>query len=145
MVNLREITMDNFIPVIKLKLNETDKRMVATNGFSLAEAYVDKVSQPRGIYDDDKLVGFVMYDFNQKEKKGYISRLMVADEFQGNGYGRQGLLLAMEELRKNPDMQCIQISYHPDNIKARTLYLDIGFVENGEQVDGEDIAIYDIL
>ena len=136
--------MGNFHDVLKLKLNEQDTKMVAPNMYSLAEAYADQVSICRGIYSDDTLVGFIMYDFNEKEKRGYISRLMVDDQYQKNGYGKAGLKLALDHLKTLKGIKEIQISYHPDNIKARTLYLDLGFIENGEIVDGETVSIMSI-
>lgn len=144
MIQLKPIDMANFEAVIHLELNASDRKMVAPNIYSLAEAYADRVSKALAIYDDDQLVGFVMYDYNKEERKGYISRLMVADRFQGKGYGRQGLLLALEELQISPGIERIQISYHPDNIKARQLYLSLGFKETGDEVHGEKVAMMEL-
>ena len=144
MINLKEITMENFHDVINLKLSDTDKTMVASNMYSLAEAFADKVSICKAIYHDETLVGFIMFDYNQKEHKGYISRLMIEDKHQGNGFGTQALEMAIEQLIKNKDIERIQISYHPDNIKAKKSYAKVGFIETGDFVDGEAIAIIDV-
>ncbi|QMS84807.1 GNAT family N-acetyltransferase [Candidatus Xianfuyuplasma coldseepsis] len=141
MVTLKEITMDNFFDVIRLSLDDIDRKMVASNVFSLAEAYADKVSQPRGIYDDDTLVGFVMYDYNESEHKGYVSRLMVDQKYHRKGYARQAMNIVLDTLQKIDGIHEIQISWRPDNDKASPLYHDLGFVENGEFVDGEVVAI----
>ncbi len=144
MVSLRKINMDNFHEVISLKLDDQDKQMVAHNMYSLAEAYADQVSICRGIYNDDTLVGFVMYDFNESEKKGYISRLMIDQKYQRQGFGRDGLRQALDHLKSFPGIEKIQISYHPENKKARLLYLDLGFIENGEFVDEEVVAMLEL-
>jgi len=112
--------------------------------YSLAEAFADKVSICKAIYHDETLVGFIMFDYNQKEHKGYISRLMIEDKHQGNGFGTRALEMAIEQLIKNKDIECIQISYHPDNIKAKKSYAKVGFIETGDFVDGETIAIIDV-
>jgi len=145
MIELREVTMENFDKVIRLKLDEFDKTMVASNLYSLAEAFADKVSIPRAIYADNQLVGFIMYEYKEEEKKGYISRLMIANEYQRKGYGRAGLTLAIEYLKKHEGIISIRISYHAENTKGRTLYLDLGFVENGEIDCGETVAVMELL
>ncbi len=144
MITLKEITMENFNQVIRLKLNDFDKTMVASNLYSIAEAYADKASMPRAIYHDDEVVGFIMYDYRESEKKGYISRLMIADEHQRKGYGREGLKLVLEDLKKHIGIKSIRISYHAENAKGRTLYLDLGFVENGEIDCGETVAVIEL-
>ncbi|MBN2540609.1 MAG: GNAT family N-acetyltransferase [Bacilli bacterium] len=145
MVTLRKINMDNFEEVIHLKLSGSDKEMVASNLYSLAEAYADSVSIARAIYKDEFLVGFIMYDYNAIEQKGYISRLMIDMHHQGNGYAEAAMRIALTDLKTNPDIQRIQISYAPNNVKARALYYKLGFVENGETVaDGELVAMIEL-
>lgn len=136
--------MENFDKIIRLKMDDFDKTMVASNLYSLAEAYADKASIPRAIYADGQPVGFVMYEYKEEEKKGYISRLMVAGEHQRKGYGRAGLSLAIEDLKKHEGIISVRISYHAENLKGRTLYLDLGFVENGEIDCGETVAVMEL-
>ncbi len=140
MINLKKITMHNFIDIINLPLSDQDKKLVAPNIFSLAEAYADGVSVAKGIYDDDLLVGFIMYDYNQQEQKGYISRLMITSPKQGLGYGTKALKLVVDELMQIKELKTIQISYHENNQKARKSYKKVGFIETNEYVDGEIIA-----
>jgi len=66
MKSLREITMENFHNCLDLKVNEDQKNFVASNMYSLAEAKADGVSVPLAIYDDETMVGFVMYNFDTK-------------------------------------------------------------------------------
>ena len=141
MITLKEINMDNFEAIINLPLSEEDKKMVAPNIYSLAEAYADQVSIAKGIYNNDDLVGFVMFDYNEKEKKGYISRIMITTNQQGNRYGTSALKLVIDELLKNKDLKTIQISYHPNNQRARNSYRKVGFVETNEYVHNEIIAL----
>jgi diamine N-acetyltransferase len=145
MITLRRITMDNFHDVLNLELTDDDKKMVAPNMYSLAEAYADQVSIARAVYEGDTLVGFVMYDYNAPEKKGYLSRLMIASAHQGRGYGREALRLAVEDLKRSPGIERIQISYHPDNEKARRSYRSVGFIENGEMVQNEVVAMLELI
>jgi len=136
-VTLREITMDNFSECINLKVKESQRGFVASNMYSLAEAKADDVSQPLAIYAGEQMVGFIMYDFEPREHRGYISRLMVAAEHQGQGHGRDAMQQVIERLCANPDCREIQTSFEPSNSAAEGLYASLGFVRTGEVSDGE--------
>ncbi|MBN1857860.1 GNAT family N-acetyltransferase [Candidatus Bipolaricaulota bacterium] len=138
-VTLREITMDNFRECIKLSVAEAQKGFVASNMYSLAEAQADGVSEPRAIYAGDQMVGFIMVDFEPKEDRGYISRLMVAEDHQGNGYGREAMRQVIERFKRNPACKEIQTAVVPENVAADTLYRSLGFEPTGEMDEGEAI------
>jgi diamine N-acetyltransferase len=139
-VTLRKITMDNLIECIKLGVGETQKNYVASNVFSLAEAKADQVSNPLAIYADEQMVGFIMYDYNVGERRGYLSRLMVDARFQGNGYARAALAEVMDRLKRMPGIRDIQTSFHPENRAAESLYASSGLTRTGELVDGEVVV-----
>ena len=117
-VTLREITMSNFRECIQLRVGEDQKNFVASNMYSLAEAKADSVSNPYAIYAGDQMVGFIMYDFEPAENRGYISRLMKAI----------------------PECREIQPSYAPANAVAAGLYASLGFQQTGETVDDEIVV-----
>lgn len=142
MIHLEKITMTNFRDVLQIKINDEDKKMVASNMYSLAEAYADQVSIPRAIYQDEALIGFIMYNYSPKEKKGYVDRLMISSDEQGKGYGSTALQIVVQELLKEKEIEVIQISYMPQNDKARYSYKKIGFIEVDEFTEGEQIAYY---
>ena len=139
-VTLREITMDSFIECIKLKVRDNQTGYVATNVFSLAEAKADGVSIPLAIHADGKMVGFVMYDFEPKEDRGYISRLMIDARFQGKGFGRAAMQQVIDRFKQIPTCREIQTSYEPSNAAAEHLYTNLGFQQTGEEIDGETIV-----
>ncbi|MDD4904342.1 MAG: GNAT family N-acetyltransferase [Candidatus Bipolaricaulis sp.] len=138
-VTLREITMENFIECIKLRVGEA-QNFVAPNVYSLAEAKADKVSNPFAIYADEQMVGFIMYDCNVGERRGYLSRLMIDARFQGNGHARAALAGVMDRLRGMPEIRDIQTSFHPENHVAEALYASFGLTRTGELVDGEVVV-----
>lgn len=71
------------------------------------------VSNPRAIHAADQMVGFIMYDFEPEEDRGYISRLMVDARFQGQGHGRAAMEQVLERLMQIPEFREIQTSYVP--------------------------------
>jgi len=138
-ITLREITMANFRECLTLELDERQKNFVASNMYSLAEAKADGVSNPRAVYADEQLVGFIMYDFNTDEKRGYITRLMVDKGHQGHGYGRAAMQQVIDRFKANPDCREIYTSVDPENDVAKGLYVRLGFTLTGEVVDGEAV------
>lgn len=57
MIELKEITKDNYENVICLKVSENQEGYVSANVYSLAQAYVyNKTAFPFAIYADDMLV-----------------------------------------------------------------------------------------
>lgn len=139
-VTLREITMENFVECIRLAVTEQQKRFVATNVYSLAEAKADGVSNPLAVYAEDQMVGFIMYDFEPAENRGFISRLMIDVRFQGNGYGRAAMAQVVERLKEIPECREIQTSFAPANHVAERLYTSLGFTHTGETIDGEIVV-----
>ena len=138
-VTLRKVTNDTFRACIGLEVREDQKGYVASNMYSLAEAQADGVSEPRAIYADEEMVGFIMYDVEPEEGRGYIPRLMVDAVHQGNGYGRAAMQQVIDLFVANPDCKEIRTSIHPDNERARALYLSLGFELTGEMSDGEAV------
>ena len=139
-ITLRVIAMHNFTECIKLSVSDDQRAFVAENTYSLAEAKADGVSQPFAIYADNEMVGFIMYDFEPKESRGYVTRLMIDAKFQGKGYGRAALSEVLTRLRSIPECREIQTSYVPDNVVAKQLYESLGFKATGEVDDGEIVV-----
>ncbi|HPQ46685.1 MAG TPA: GNAT family N-acetyltransferase [Clostridia bacterium] len=143
-MELREISMENFLECIKLSVSDMQKGFVASNMFSLAEAKADGVSVPLAIYDGDTMVGFIMYDYDEKERTGWISRLMVDQRYQGRGHGRWAMMEVIGRLREIEGIKIMRTSFAPENSAARKLYTSLGFKLTGEQIDGEDVCIMEI-
>jgi diamine N-acetyltransferase len=89
----------------------------------------------------------VLYDEEDLEppealKNSYsIWRLMIDKKYQGKGYGRDAIRLALDFIRTWPcgKAEYCEISYEPENEAARNLYQSLGFMENGE-MDGDEIV-----
>jgi len=157
MITLRPITYDNFADCISLEPHEHQKKYIASNLFSLAEAYVALSSgafipMPFAIYDDDVMVGFIMLaydpaDEDEDDETVYkVCRLMIDKDHQGKGYGRRAMERALEIIRTFPHGEAglVVLSYNPDNEAARSLYSSLGFKETGEVEGGEVWAILEI-
>jgi diamine N-acetyltransferase len=135
-VRLREITEDNFGECLRLKVAEEQQGFVAPTIYSLAESSVHADWVPLAIYDEDTMVGFIMYGPNP----WYIIRLLVDQQHQGRGYGRAAMTEAIRRIKEQPDCREIYTSYEPDNEVAARLYESLGFVPTGEIDEGEIVV-----
>lgn len=152
MVELRKITYDNFNECIKLEPNEEQKNYVASNIYSIAEAYVvltnnECIPMPYALYNDDIMVGFIMLSYGEddknKDENVYgIWRFMIDKKYQGKGYGKEAMEKALELIRTFPHGKAstVYLSYEPENIVAKSLYASFGFEETGEIEEEEAVA-----
>ena len=145
MPEIRPVTRENWQQLIKLQVREEQKHFVASNLYSIAQAqFGDEFEghwdlHPFGIYDNDEPVGFLMYAFNFEHPthQAFIQRLMVAEKFQGKGYGRFGMQQMLEIFRADKRIHTVGISYEPENDAARKLYASLGFVETDRIIEDE--------
>ncbi len=137
MVTLEPITRDNLRAVVKLSVGDDQDGFVATNIMSIAQAYVEPTWTPLAIVANGEPVGFVMVGRDTDTGHDWIIRLMVDRAHQGKGYGKAGLLAAIERLRATPGNTEIRLSYVPGNAQAERLYQHVGFEATGEIDDGE--------
>jgi diamine N-acetyltransferase len=146
MIYLKEITKDNLFDVIKLSetLDEKQKRCVAHNAVSIAEAYVKPQAWPRAIYDDETLVGFVMLalhddDIIESDQPSYLLwRFMIAKPYQNKGYGKKVLYLIMEKARQDKQ-KYLYASCMVEDAMPLKFYLSYGFEDTHEKDGDEEI------
>ena len=143
-VSLRPVTPENFNEVARMQVRNDQKHFVASNLYSLAEAHVFPERYPLAIYADEIPVGFLMYCYWEERQQYWIFRLLVDEKYQGHGYGRAAMRLAIERIRALPGCTQIYISYEPENNAARTLYARLGFVITGEIVGEEEVAVLEV-
>ena len=155
MFKLKKINRNNVGEILKLEVFDNQKSFVATNNSSIIEAYIAITENNHvftfGIYNDDTPIGFLMigYDVNSdaedapKIAKGNynIWRLMIDKKFQGKGFGKKAMDLALEFINTFPcgTAKYCWLSYESDNGVARQLYKSVGFLGTDEK-DGEEIV-----
>jgi len=148
-VEICPVTTDNWRRLVKLKVRDDQQNFVASNLFSIAEAQFGfedegewKLS-PFGLYFNHEPVGFLMYGLNYGHSRfqAFIIRLMIDEQFQGQGYGKAAMKLLLDTFRADEKLKAVGISYEPHNEVARRLYAALGFVETGEMLDEETLAV----
>ena len=137
-VSLREIKRETLRPFLRMKVAESQERMVANNAVSIAQAHFEPKAWFRGIYADETPVGFIMLYDDPEEPVYFLWRLMVADEFQGMGYGRKAIAQLVEYVKTRPNATELKVSHVPDLPgNPGPFYQKLGFEYTGEEDDGE--------
>jgi diamine N-acetyltransferase len=140
-VQLREVTRDTVSAVCKLDAGD-DRKQVAPNSVSIAQAHFQGEAWFRAVYDDDLLVGFVMlYDptlvESPDEPDFFLWRLMIDQSHQGKGYGRAVVEALVEHVRTRPGAQRLLVSHFKSADRLSRFYQSLGFRYTGVEDDGE--------
>jgi len=139
-ITLRDVDENNFDEVISLHV----EKYCASNIYSLAQAKIFPDAIPLAIYNDDTLVGFIMYGIEPRDNNEYwIDRLMIDEKFQNKGYGKKALEIIIEKIKQDKTHNKIKISTNPENSNAIKMYKKLGFNETGELNFDEALLILD--
>jgi diamine N-acetyltransferase len=137
-VSLREITKETLRPFLKMKVAESQEKMVANNAVSIAQAHFEPCAWFRGIYANETPVGFIMLYDDPDEPVYFLWRLLVAEEYQGLGYGRKAIEQLVQYVKTRPSATELKVSYVkelPGN--PGPFYEKLGFEYTGEEEGGE--------
>ena len=130
MINLREITSKNLKSIIDLNVKEDQKDYVALNSVSIAQGHYSKSAWFKGIFNDDRPVGFVMLDLIEEENKCFLWRFMIDSKYQGKGFGKIALTQVIDFVRSLNLYTYIATSYVPAENGAGGFYKNFGFIES---------------
>ena len=140
MVYLEKVSEKTFRTVVRTKVSPEQENYVASNMFSLAQAWLYyENARPYAIMDDDRVVGFTMLDWDEEERSVGIWRFMIGIEDQNKGYGRAAMKELLNMIKDADKFDVVILDYAEGNIVARDLYYSFGFRETGEVDDDEVI------
>ncbi len=151
-VSLQKIDQDNWRECIQLEVREDQRRFIAPNVRSLAEACADRTFIPLAIYPEScrgpgrgAMVGFIMLEV-KGDGIGFIQRMMIDRNHQRQGYGRAAMIEAIRRLRLHPEVERIATSHCHDNEVAAKFYRSLGFAEwRGDWTDAIEGEVFLIL
>ena len=144
----KEICKNNLWDIMKLNVAPDQRKFVAPNSVSIAEANYSDYAWMRGLYVNDEPVGFLMMadpitgeEGEQEEYNGryFLWRFMVAENHQKKGYGKQALDKLCNYVRSRPNAEYLYASYHPGDHGPEKFYLNYGFEKTGEMLGDEAV------
>ena len=143
-VMLRPVTDDNLSAVIRLELGAGQEQFVASNAKSMAQAAFSRYAWPRAIYAGETPVGFVMLYDDPVTPEYFLWRLMIDHRYQRMGFARQAILQVIDYVCGRPNAQELLVSYVPGAGSPLPFYLSLGFVERGDEIEGERVMRLDL-
>ncbi|WP_440897912.1 GNAT family N-acetyltransferase [Amphibacillus sp. Q70] len=136
-IRLVEINDNNWNHFTSMYPGDEGANYIASNSYSLVQAYFEKTWLVKGISSDSIPIGFTMYGLDKKTNRYELCRLMIDYKFQEQGFGQKVLPIIIDEMFNNWNPEKIYLSTNPKNTRAIKLYEKLGFVKTDEMVDGE--------
>ena len=139
-VELREVTGDTVRAICALQVAPSQRRFVAPNAVSIAEAHFSPTAWFRAVVGDDVPVGFVLCSFEPETNEYYLWRFMIGEGFQGHGFGKAAISRVVEHVRTLPGATGLITSWVPGEGSPEGFYLGLGFTPTGEVDEGEVVG-----
>jgi diamine N-acetyltransferase len=142
-VSLRRITAKSVWIICNLSVSDSQKRFVAPNAVSIAQAHFCRNAWFRAIYAGETPVGFAMLYENPKRGTYALWRFMIDAKYQGRGYGSKALDLVIKRVRKKPKAKALTLSVVRAEGSPEVFYKMFGFDFTGKIEDGEHVMKLD--
>ena len=141
-VSLRPVDAGSWRDVARLTVAPGQERFVAAPTYYLAFCAYEDVWNPMSVHDagSGEVVGFLMWGIDDADGSCWLGGVFVDAGHQGRGVGRAAIVEALRALQPRVDSAGFALSYHPENVVAKSLYSSLGFVETGEVDEGEVVA-----
>lgn len=145
-VSLKEISANTVAEICRLTdtLPDYQRKFVASNAYSIAQAHFEPKAWFRGIYAGDEPVGFIMLFDDDEKQEYFLWRLMIAGPHQRKGYGQQAIEQLLDYVRTRPGATSLLTSYVPEEQGPGEFYHRLGFEATGEILDGETVVKLDL-
>lgn len=139
-VSLTPVDASSWRAVAAVEPRRDQAQWVAPVTRYLCLCLYDGVWQPLAVRAGDDVVGFVMWALDEDEGSHWIGGLVVDAAHQERGIGRATVTALLRMFEGLDGHREAALSYEPGNTAARRLYASLGFVETGEESDGELVA-----
>lgn len=148
MVQFVPIDEKNFEEVLQLKVNEHQSKFVAPNVRSLADCYLYRNNNdvfPYAIQKGETVVGFLLLDVDEENKKAMIWRMMIDRQHQGKGYGRQTVEKVIEWVKKENKYDVLVADYVKGNEVMGKLLRSLGFKDHSYNDEYDEFVLHYVL
>ncbi|MGX7014655.1 GNAT family N-acetyltransferase [Vagococcus silagei] len=122
-------------------MTEAQEDFVASTMYSLAEAKIFTENQPFAIYDEEQMVGFIMYSLDPDDNQYWVTRLLIDEKFQQKGYCSLAMKNILKLIKNEFNPKCVYTSFEPENKVAEKLYLKLGFLHTGRIIDDDELVL----
>lgn len=139
---LTEVNKDNWEACANLQLSVYQGGLAAPNLYLAADSDVEAAFVQLAICLDKEVIGFAMYGLDPDDGEYWIYRLMIDEDYQGNGYGKEALLNIIDRV-KATGAKRVFAGHKPPNTIAASMFAGLGFERTGQMLQGEFILKLD--
>ncbi|MBS4537715.1 GNAT family N-acetyltransferase [Clostridium sp. D2Q-11] len=143
MILFKEITKENFWDCISLEVTQEQVNFVTSNAVSIAQSKVQPECIPLAVYDEEVIIGFLMYCIDEDDGEYWIYRMMTDKNYQSKGYGKKALEELLRIIKEDKSHNKVFLGVHKQNTYAVKLYKSFGFYFNGQVFGDEHIMRLD--
>jgi diamine N-acetyltransferase len=152
LIHFERITAQTVLEICKMSetLPEKQRDSVADNALSIAQAHFSENVWMRAIYADQTPVGFIMLHLGSDWADGidcpgvFLWRLMIAQPYQGLGYGKKAIAKLVEHLRALGIPE-LYTSYSAAEGGPGEFYRKLGFVPTGDYYGDEPEVVLKLI
>jgi len=132
-ITLKEISAENWVQAVKLKVKDDQESFVASNAVSIAQSKFHTFLECYGFYNDETMVGFAAFGRNPEDDNIWIARYMIDQNFQGKGFGKEALQVLLSFMKEKYSCSEIYLDVAEENTLATNLYVKAGFKKTGKK------------
>lgn len=144
-VRLERVSEANLAGVLELRVRDDQRAFLDTPDLAefLADAPQHSTFAAFALCVGPQVVGFVSVGHLRGDpRNAWIPLLVIAREFQGQGYGRAAMNAVLELIREDLwDYLSLGLAYKPANLVAERLYLGLGFAPTGNVDDRGEVEL----
>lgn len=131
-VTIRLLAKEEWRNILNLKVSKSQTKFIESSAECLDDAMSDAYKIKwnfYGIYLEDSLIGFTMHGVQRllTFSQTWLDRVMIDENFQGKGYGKQAMQLVLGKMFIDYDCDKIHLSVCKENLSAIRLYQKLGF------------------
>lgn len=138
---LKQVTKENWYECNSLEVYKEQEGIVAPNYNSIIISLLYDNWHSKCIYEDNVLIGFLLYGIEEDTGKPMLLRYMVDKKFQGKGLGKKALLKLLDLIKIQYGNIKFYTTVSPKNVSAEKLYESVGFEKNGEIMWDENVMV----
>ena len=150
-IHFKRLDAQNVLEICHLRdtLSGDQRKAVADNAVSIAQGHYSKNAWMRAIYRDQTPIGFIMLHIGSDWEDGidcpgvFLWRLMIAKDYQGQGYGRAAVNILVNHL-KALGIPKLYTSYHLGQGSPEGFYKQLGFNPTGDFYGDEPEIVLEI-
>lgn len=147
MIKIKPVDEANFMAVVQLEMTPAQKeaKWLSDNVFSLAQCWLYRENNdcfPHAIYWQDEVVGFVLMEIDADSQELLIWRLMIGQQFQGKGYGRQAVQAIIDNAAINYPERRLVADYVSGNEAMKQLLMGLGFKQVGYHFEHQEYVMH---